>query len=62
MPTVVLQRLCDSGKMHFAMKKLRLAETVWVAEKEQMLQLVLLSSIPTSRPHQLGMCLLLIRS
>lgn len=62
MPTVVLQRLCDSGKMHFTMKNLRLAITVWVAEKEQMLELFLLSSVPTSRPHQLGMCLLLIRS
>lgn len=62
MPTVVLQRLCDSGKMYFTMKKLRLAITVWVAEKEQMLELFLLSSVPTSTPHQLGMCLLLIRS
>lgn len=62
MLTVGLQRLCDSGKMHFAMKNLRLAIIVWVAEKEQMLGLVLLSSIPTSRPHLLGMCLLLIRS
>ena len=62
MPTMGLQRLCDSGKMHFAMKNLRQAVTVWVAEKEQMLELVLLSSIATSKPQLLGMCLLLIRS
>lgn len=43
MPTVGLQRLCDTGKLHFAVKNLSPAITTWVAEQGQMPEPVFLS-------------------